>query len=243
MPAKLEPTDKELKALVARNIREIREMRNLSGARLAAMIGRYKFTPKGKKIGNGKYILDLERKGTLSPTVLKPIANALGVPYMAFFNDRLYSLRNMCDMLAQLAFICNASIKPLEGGGLALCIPNKPLKYTSLLTTGTTDNLATICILNFLKNIQGILPLENKLKEKETTLLSNDVQKIINKAIEESTIINYADKPLEKHADSMKNSRLNQFIMEMPNKSGVQIRNEQLDKLNELDEIYNHEDN
>lgn len=238
MPAKLESTDEELKLLVARNIREIRKMRGLSQTDLAAMIGRYDPLYEERKKGDRKYIERLEREGTLSPRKLKPIANALGVPYMAFFNDRLYSLRNMCDMLAQLAFICNADVRPLEGGGLALCIPDKPLEYTSLFTTGTTDNIATICILNFLKNIRDILPLENKLKEEETTLLSDDVQKIIEKAIEESTTINYADRPLEQHADSMNNSRLQQFIMETPNKNGVQIRNEQLDKMNELDNIY-----
>ena len=238
MSARLELADEELKLLVGQNIRAIREMRGLSGAELAALVGKYEFTPKGREKGKRGYIYKLEKKGTLSPTVLKPIADALGVPYMAFFNDRLYSLRNMCDMLAQLAFICNADVRPLEGGGLALCIPDKPLEYTSLFTTGTTDNIATICILNFLKNIQDILPLENKLKEEETTLLSDDVQKIVEKAIEESTTINYADRPLEQHADSMKNSRLQQFIMETPNKNGVQIRNEQLDKMNELDNIY-----
>lgn len=149
MGRSLTAKEKELKEVVGTNVKRLRRSKGLSQAKLAMMIG------KGREGydngGTGHYIRNIEKRGTLDCAVLASIADALGVSIIALFTSPIYSLRNMGDMLAQLAFICKADVKKIDGG-YAFCVYHRPMKEVGLASSGTEDDIATMCLLRYLKN-------------------------------------------------------------------------------------------
>lgn len=183
--------------------------------------------------GTGHYIRNIEKRGTLDCAVLASIADALGVSIISLFTSPVYSLRNMGDMLAQLAFVCKADVKKIDGG-YAFCVYHRPMKEVGLASSGTEDDIATMCLLRYLEKLSWILPFEKHFS-------NDDFNKYSEKAgnmLRESAVIDFSDRPLDRHRENMKNSRLQESILELPNKTGQKILESEIQKERELDEIY-----
>lgn len=230
MGRSLTTKEKELKEVVGANVRRLRRSKGLSQAKLAMMIG------KGREGydngGPGHYIRNIEKRGTLDCAVLASIADALGVSIIALFTSPIYSLRNMGDMLAQLAFICKADVKKIDGG-YAFCVYHRPMKEVGLASSGTEDDIATMCLLRYLEKLSWILPFEKHFS-------NDDFNKYSEKAgnmLRESSVIDFSDRPLDRHFENMKNSRLQESILELPNKTGQKILESEIQKERELDEM------
>ncbi len=223
--------EKELKKIVGERIKWYREQRRISQAKLATMIGKGRdYWDNG---GAGGFIRKVEKEGTLDVTLLKTIGDALGIPFFSFFDSPLYSLRNMGDMLAQLAFICRADVKKIDGG-YAFCVYHRPMKEVGLASSGTEDDIATMCLLRYLEKLSWILPFEKHFS-------NDDFNKYSEKAgnmLRESAVIDFSDRPLDRHRENMKNSRLQESILELPDKTGQKILESEIQKERELDEIY-----
>lgn len=231
MGRSLTTKEKELKEVVGANVRRLRISKHLSQAKLAMMIG------KGREGydngGTGHYIRNIEKRGTLDCAVLASIADALGVSIIALFTSPIYSLRNMGDMLAQLAFICKADVKKIDGG-YAFCVYHRPMKEVGLASSGTEDDIATMCLLRYLEKLSWILPFEKHFS-------NDDFNKYSEKAgnmLRESSVIDFSDRLLDRHFENMKNSRLQEAILELPNKTGQKILESEIQKERELDEMY-----
>ena len=231
MARSLTTKEKELKEVVGANVRRLRISKHLSQAKLAMMIG------KGREGydngGPGHYIRNIEKRGTLDCAVLASIADALGVSIISLFTSPVYSLRNMGDMLAQLAFVCKADVKKIDGG-YAFCVYHRPMKEVGLASSGTEDDIATMCLLRYLEKLSWILPFEKHFS-------NDDFNKYSEKAgnmLRESTVIDFSDGPLDRHHENMKNSRLQESILELPDKTAQKILESKIQKERELDEMY-----
>ena len=231
MGRSLTTKEKELKEIVGANVKRLRLSKGLSQAALARMIG------KGRENydngGAGHYIRNIEKRGTLDCAVLASIADALGVSIIALFTSPIYSLRNMGDMLAQLAFVCKADVREIDGG-YAFCVYHRPMKEVGLASSGTEDDIATMCLLRYLEKLSWILPFEKHFS-------NDDFNKYSEKAgnmLRESTVIDFSDRPLDRHRENMKNSRLQEAILELPDKTGQKILESEIQKERELDEMY-----
>lgn len=231
MGRSLTTKEKELKEIVGANVKRLRLSKGLSQAALARMIG------KGREGydngGTGHYIRNIEKRGTLDCAVLASIADALGVPIISLFTSPVYSLRNMGDMLAQLAFVCKADVKKIDGG-YAFCVYHRPMKEVRLASNGTEDDIATMCLLRYLEKLSWILPFEQHFS-------NDDFNKYSEKAgnmLRESAVIDFSDRPLDRHFENMKNSRLQESILELPDKTGQKILESEIQKEKELDDIY-----
>lgn len=231
MGRSLTTKEKELKEIVGANVKRLRLSKGLSQAALARMIG------KGRENydngGAGHYIRNIEKRGTLDCAVLASIADALGVSIIALFTSPIYSLRNMGDMLAQLAFVCKADVREIDGG-YAFCVFHRPMKEVGLASSGTEDDIATMCLLRYLEKLSWILPFEKHFS-------NDDFNKYSEKAgnmLRESAVIDFSDRPLDRHRENMKNSRLQESILELPDKTGQKILESEIQKERELDEIY-----
>lgn len=231
MGRSLTTQEKELKEIVGANVKRLRLSKGLSQAALARMIG------KGRENydngGAGHYIRNIEKRGTLDCAVLASIAGALGVSIISLFTSPVYSLRNMGDMLAQLAFVCKADVKKIDGG-YAFCVYHRPLKKVMLASNGTEDDIATMCLLRYLEKLSWILPFEQHFS-------NDDFNKYSEKAgnmLRESAVIDFSDRPLDRHFENMKNSRLQESILELPNETGQKILESEIQKEKELDDIY-----
>lgn len=233
--------EKGLKKIVGGRIKLYREQRRISQAKLATMIGKGRdYWDNG---GAGGFIRKVEKEGTLDVTLLKTIGDALGIPLFSFFDIPLYSLRNMGDMLAQLAFICRADVKKIDGG-YAFCVYHRPMKSILSRSNGVDDDIATYCILRFLEKLSWILPLESHYFPNEGRFSPAETEQyrdFVENALKESTMIDYSNLVLGRHSENMKNQRLTEAIMELPAKTGDGLLTEQRKKENELDEIYKHE--
>lgn len=233
--------EKELKKIVGGRVRWYREQRGISQAKLATMIGEGRnYWDNG---GAGGYIRKVEKEGTLNDALLKRIGDALGIPPISFFDSPLYSLRNMGDMLAQLAFICKADVKKIDGG-YAFCVYHRPVNSILFRSNGVDDDIATDCILRFLEKLSLILPLESHCFSNEGHFSPAETEQyrdFVEKALKESTMIDISNLALERHSENMKNQRLAAAIMELPAKTGAKLLTEQLEKEKELDEIYKQE--
>ena len=231
MGRSLTTKEKELKEIVGANVKRLRLSKGLSQAALARMIG------KGRENydngGAGHYIRNIEKSGTLDCAVLASIADALGVSIIALFTSPIYSLRNMGDMLAQLAFVCKADVREIKGG-YAFCVYHRPMKEVGLASSGTEDDIATMCLLRYLEKLSWILPFEKHFS-------NDDFNKYSEKAgnmLRESAVIDFSDRPLDRHFENMKNSRLQESILELPNETGQKILESEIQKEKELDDIY-----
>ena len=231
MGRSLTTQEKELKEIVGANVKRLRRSKGLSQAALARMIG------KGRENydngGAGHYIRNIEKRGTLDCAVLASIAGALGVSIISLFTSPVYSLRNMGDMLAQLAFVCKADVKKIDGG-YAFCVYHRPLKEVMLASNGTEDDIATMCLLRYLEKLSWILPFEQHFS-------NDDFNKYSEKAgnmLRESAVIDFSDRPLDRHFENMKNSRLQESILELPNETGQKILESEIQKEKKLDDIY-----
>ncbi len=231
MGRSLTTKEKELKEIVGANVKRLRLSKGLSQAALARMIG------KGRKNydngGAGHYIRNIEKSGTLDCAVLASIADALGVSIIALFTSPIYSLRNMGDMLAQLAFVCKADVREIKGG-YAFCVYHRPMKEVGLASSGTEDDIATMCLLRYLEKLSWILPFEKHFS-------NDDFNKYSEKAgnmLRESSVIDFSDRSLDRHFENMKNSRLQESILELPNETGQKILESEIQKEKELDDIY-----
>lgn len=231
MGRSLTTQEKELKEIVGANVKRLRLSKGLSQAALARMIG------KGRENydngGAGHYIRNIEKRGTLDCAVLASIAGALGVSIISLFTSPVYSLRNMGDMLAQLAFVCKADVKKIDGG-YAFCVYHRPLKEVMLASNGMEDDIATMCLLRYLEKLSWILPFEQHFS-------NDDFNKYSEKAgnmLRESAVIDFSDRPLDRHFENMKNSRLQESILELPNETGQKILESEIQKEKELDDIY-----
>ncbi len=231
MGRSLTTKEKELKEIVGANVKRLRLSKGLSQAALARMIG------KGRENydngGAGHYIRNIEKSGTLDCAVLASIADALGVSIIALFTSPIYSLRNMGDMLAQLAFVCKADVREIKGG-YAFCVYHRPMKEVGLASSGTEDDIATMCLLRYLEKLSWILPFEKHFS-------NDDFNKYSEKAgnmLRESSVIDFSDRPLDRHFENMKNSRLQESILELPNETGQKILESEIQKEKELDDIY-----
>lgn len=231
MGRSLTAKEKELKEVVGTNVKRLRRSKGLSQAKLAMMIG------KGREGydngGTGHYIRNIEKRGTLDCAVLASIADALGVSIIALFTSPIYSLRNMGDMLAQLAFVCKADVRKIKGG-YAFCVYHRPMKEVGLASSGTEDDIATMCLLRYLEKLSWILPFEQHFS-------NDDFNKYSEKAgnmLRESAVIDFSDRSLDRHRENMKNSRLQESIWELPDKTGQKILESEIQKEKELDEIY-----
>lgn len=152
---------------------------------------------------------------------------------IALFTSPIYSLRNMGDMLAQLAFVCKADVRKIKGG-YAFCVYHRPMKEMGLASNGTEDDIATMCLLRYLEKLSWILPFEKHFS-------NDDFNKYSEKAgnmLRESAVIDFSDRPLDRHRENMKNSRLQESILELPDKTGQKILESEIQKERELDEIY-----
>ena len=231
MGRSLTTKEKELKEIVGANVKRLRLSKGLSQAALARMIG------KGRENydngGAGHYIRNIEKSGTLDCAVLASIADALGVSIIALFTSPIYSLRNMGDMLAQLAFVCKADVREIKGG-YAFCVYHRPMKEVGLASSGTEDDIATMCLLRYLEKLSWILPFEKHFS-------NDDFNKYSEKAgnmLRESSVIDFSDRPLDRHFENMKTSRLQESILELPNETGQKILESEIQKEKELDDIY-----
>ena len=56
--------------------------------------------------------------------------------------------------------------------------------------------------------------------------------------LRESAVIDFSDRPLDRHSENMKNSRLQESILELPNETGQKILESEIQKEKELDDIY-----
>lgn len=247
MNISLTKSDEELKRVIGTNIKKYRQLREMNQTDLAKKIRRYNPDDPQSSISN---ISRLEREGTTSIQTLNLVADALDIPiYALLVGKKNYTVRNMCDILAQLAFICKADITPLDNGDVNICIHHRKVRELFPSSGVLDDDIVTTFILRFLENLGPIVEAEKKDPDTlgifpNVYTSSNETEKArrahiqaikehVQALIDTAGVVDLGNYTVENHMESMNNIKLQNAILMTPSDTGPALMKKEYERIKE----------